>query len=427
MIRYPVHKALVYAEGVQGLLAIANAVGTGGAGSTPWAVRGVVNNDWSSQELDKTPSILSMQLQTAESAVAVLRQSIENSTKYEQLWLDSRISVVTKWIENGVHPGPEPLKPALENLIDFVLQNADQRLASDESHEVIERQSREMTYDTRQNLLNAVNSWAESSHNDLRNSLESAFQEKYWTGLTWWKLPWHIDDVEMFLTHLVRNSWLVEPEKWMIYLGGRMNQAGINVLALNSIAEELRAKLSHYQPTPAETPVPKPMPEPTEDSAQVIPPTANLKPQQISQWTQTISLARALAVHTSFAPLQATGQRLLWQAYSFTALTSTLASLVYVSISSTSFYEAGAVAALGLVFGARRLQTRWEKERTKLKWILRQTGRSQIKRFEEEARKAIERGREEVQSIGAQDREEAWKAIEKVRMALRDLKSSDAP
>ena len=424
MIRHPVHKALLYTEGARGLLTVATAVRTGRDGPISRAICTAITNNWDKKEFDTTPNIISMQLPTAEAAVAALRQSIENSTRYEQLWLDSRISHVTKWLEDGVHPGSQTIKPALENLIELVLQNVEQRLASEESDEFVNRQAHDMSSDTRQNLLKTVTLWAESSHTDLQYSLEAAFRGKYWTGLAWWKLPWHIDDVEMFLTHLVRNSWLVEPEKWMIYLGGRMNQAGIHVLALNSTAEELGSQLLQFEPPP----VPKrdPMPESTEDS-QAVPSTTDAMPQQISQWTQTISLARALITHTHFAPLQATGQRLLWQAYSLTALTSTLASLIYVSISSTSFYEAGAVAALGLVYGARRLQTRWERERTRLKWVLRQAGRSQIKRFEEEARKAIENGKENrIQSFGAQDREEARKAVEKARRALLELKNGDA-
>ena len=427
MIRHPVHKALVYAEGVQGLLAIANAVRTGKEGSTSQAVCRVVNSNWGYDGVDTTPDILSIRLETAESAIQALRQSTENSTKYEQLWLDSRISHVTKWLEDGVHPGPQTLKPALKNLVDVVLQNVEHRLTREETQELANHQAREMTYDTRQNLLRAVTLWTESSHTDLQYSLEAAFQGRYWTGLAWWKLPWHIDDVEMFLTHLVRNSWLVEPEKGMIYLGGRMNQADVDLLAFSSIAKDLRARLLQFEPSPVPVSKTAPTSEPAEASSQEKLPTANAISLQTSQWTQTIPLARALMIHTHFVPLQATGQRLLWQAYSLTALTSTFASLIYVSISSTSLYETGAVAALGLVYGARRLQTRWERERTKLKWMLRQIGRSQITRFEEEARKAIERvNGDGTQSVGAQDREEVRQAVEKVRTALQELKRDDA-
>ena len=436
LIRHPAHKALVYAEGIQGLLAISGSLRIEGEGSSSGAIVGAVNNDWAKDELDAISKILSIQLESAESAIATLRQSVENSIEYEQLWLQSRVSRVTDWLEDGVNTKFSTLKPALTNLINILLESAEKRLATEASKELLQRQAKEVTYDVRQNLQKAVIYWAECSHNDLQYSLEMAFRGRYWAGLAWWKLPWHIDDVEMFLTHLVQKSWLVEPEKWMIYLGGRMNQAGIDVLAMNSGAEELRAKLLQFEhatvpnsiPNSSQPPIPPDSSEPPTPPSSSKSPTTLLppRPHQISQWTQTISLSRTLLIQTHFAPLQATGQRLLWQAYSLTALTSTLASLMYVSVSTTSFYEAGAVAAFGLVYGARRLQARWEAERAKLKWALRQTGRSQIRRFEEEARQAIERdGIGEAVDVVAQDREEARKAIERVRKALRDMEKGE--
>ncbi|KAL8684779.1 MAG: hypothetical protein Q9218_008140, partial [Villophora microphyllina] len=90
--------------------------------------------------------------------------------------------------------------------------------------------------------------------------------------------------------------------------------------------------------------------------------------------------------------LQLHAQRLLLSSLSLTALTSTLSVLVYVSTITTSLFEAGAIAALGAVVSARRLQSRWEKKTSEWQAKLREEGRVVLRDVEGGWRDAVAHG-----------------------------------
>jgi hypothetical protein len=59
-----------------------------------------------------------------------------------------------------------------------------------------------------------------------------------------------------------------------------------------------------------------------------------------------------------------------------------LASLMYVSTLSTSVYEAGAVAALGIVWSLKRMQGKWETARKYWEGEVREEGRKAVRGVE---------------------------------------------
>ena len=100
-------------------------------------------------------------------------------------------------------------------------------------------------------------------------------------------------------------------------------------------------------------------------------------------WPTVIPNARMALLQTTIPPLQALAQRLVLTTLSTTSLSSALATLLYVSSASTSVFEAGAVAALGLVLSLRHMQKLWEGARSVWESRLREDGRTTLKSTEE--------------------------------------------
>ena len=119
-------------------------------------------------------------------------------------------------------------------------------------------------------------------------------------------------------------------------------------------------------------------------------------------WPTLLSESRT-RILASIPALQATAQNLLIRALSTTLLSSAVAGLAYVSVSTTSLFEAGAVSSLGLVWSARQLQRRWERTRTD--WVsgVEEEGRRACVEGERWGRGVLEMGTEEKERVERED------------------------
>ena len=96
---------------------------------------------------------------------------------------------------------------------------------------------------------------------------------------------------------------------------------------------------------------------------------------------------------------------------------------MYISISTTSLYEAGGIAALGTVFTLRRLQKKWEEARERWNVLVREEGRRVLRKVEDGWRGVVRDGGlgEEEDVVARQEREKARRAVGRVRDVLREM------
>lgn len=424
MIAYPVHKTIVHGEALAGILVYARMI-TGTAENTTLfdLSRGIIDVSWQppAEEDGRDYGMTVVNLEKAEKAVTIFRQSLDNSLDYEHRWFESGAAGASKWLLQGTRVEDSRIKPALRSLIDLLLQQAEKAILSAEAESLARVTSTVIPDTTRQTLDDAVRGWAEKAHVELRDQLDSAFHRKSWRRLGWWKLFWRVDDVGTIASDILQRSWLVEAEKEMIWLAGRVEQAGC------------------FGPTPrgpSAAPSAEPTPTDTDDHILgVFPPPPRLsdmvgKPVVDDEvlaihpsrpWPQHISLARHHLALSTISSLQALAQRLVLQTMSTTAITSALSALLYVSLSTTSVYEAGAIAAFGFVYSMRRLQRKWEAARAFWEGEVREEGRKALKATEEVVRGVVMeggRGGADADVVGAGERREAREAVEAVREVL---------
>lgn len=85
-------------------------------------------------------------------------------------------------------------------------------------------------------------------------------------------------------------------------------------------------------------------------------------------------------------------------------------------------YEAGAIAAVGLVWSLQRLQTKWENARSTWEAQVREDGRRVLRNVEEDVREVVrEGGRGEVDELGGEAREKAREAVARVERELEEM------
>ncbi|KAL8922305.1 MAG: hypothetical protein Q9208_005275 [Pyrenodesmia sp. 3 TL-2023] len=433
-ITYPVHKALVLAQGLKGIKALLPSTSAIDPKVGENMVLAVINTFWGS--LSSGSEVLyplhPINLDRAEEAIATFRRSLDNSFNYEHAWFESGLPKVSAWLIEGTEGLPAILKPTIRRLIEILAANVESAIDQDDAQESVKRAASVVSTSTREVMNSFIANWAEVAHTELRNQLEIAFASKDWRKLTWWKLAWRVDDVTYITSDILRQSWLVDADRGILYLAGRVEQAGL----LPSSSAKARGDPRTFDTNPYENaPInkssePSPLafaskPEEIMFSDMFPPSTPSPITHPLSLSTSTTHLIPSIAHHRQFLlsttvpPLQSLSQRLLLHALSTTLLTSSLSALMYVSISTTSIYEAGGIAALGVVYSMRRLQKRWECAREMWMETVREEGRKVLRAVEEGWRSVIRDG-----GMGELEDENARQEREKARGALRGVKEA---
>ncbi|KAF1991226.1 hypothetical protein K402DRAFT_459946 [Aulographum hederae CBS 113979] len=434
MVRFPVHRSILVGEGVGSAVEFGQFVG--GRGIDGEMVKMVVDVPGSPQGKKESEII---DLTAAEKARGLLKEGDGDS----QDWTKSGVPNLVDWLASS-EPGAEasasslPLNPALRNLISSILTDASVAITTAESQAISQTLSRSISPNTPSpaisaSILRALDTWAEEAHTELRDSLDVAFASETWDKLKWWKLLWRVDDVGMVLEDVLNRAWLVEAEKGVVFLAGRVRQAGYldtvgdgedvwgtaklfpRTKDIIPTATSTPEALGKEQKTPPNVSVattaasgqvstgvttttaagPNPAASATLTEPTLSPPLHSLKPKP---YPHTLPLARAHLIATSVPPLIATAQSSLVTFLSTLILSFSSSALLYVSIASWGVFEAGAFAALGCVVAARRLQRKWEGTREGWGVGVREEGRKWLGWSTEGIRGVVERrGRSGVQ------------------------------
>ena len=306
-------------------------------------------------------------LTKADKALSAMREPSGDPDIFTRAWTSSDFNRVLHWLRfNTSNHGLTP--PIVHSeWISRLLGNATSQIRKATKGAITHRDIDEI--DDAQQFQTALQTWSENAHGELRDRLEPARLGSMWKSLTWWKLPLRSDDVTMCLTGILERSWLVNAEKELIWLGGRLEQAGLSASRTTS------AGLSSESPSAATITNGRPAPGGALSSSAMIPHSI-----------PSLSEARRNLVMTSIAPLAAQAQAFVLNAGSITFFTSALATLVYLSPPLTSLstlFEAGAIAAFGLAYSSYRLQIQWEAARSTWLTSVQQHGRDTLRNVEE--------------------------------------------
>ncbi|KAL8645511.1 MAG: hypothetical protein Q9226_007267, partial [Calogaya cf. arnoldii] len=342
-VMYPVHKALILAQSLDTIRPLLALGSTEKADIGEEMITAVVDSPWSRLSSAESPlrPVNPINLQRAEDAIATFRQSLDNSFNYEHAWFESGLPKLSTWLTEGTEALPLILKPTVRRLIETLAANAELAIEHEESEQLQKQTSSVIPTSTRGPLNHYLANWAETAHTELRDKLDLSFNSRNWRKLVWWKLFWRVDDVYYILSDILRQSWLLDADRGIIYLAGRIEQAGL----LPSRPTNPYQVSTVTRPDPQTRPIGTSPPDRV--FSDIIPSSAYSTP---SPTTHPLSLAgdntqshpipsishmRQYLLATAIPPMQSLSNRLLMHCLSTTALSSSLSALMYISISTT--------------------------------------------------------------------------------------------
>ena len=426
VIRYPVHKALILGEGPSSFPTYTTITKT----QYPEGemLKGAMCTSWiDTLEHESNALVVPVNIDHAEAALTTFRQSVDNSVSYEHTWFSSGVHNLSRWMLAGLETS-KAIKPILRNLIFSLLSATQARIVASEQEHLRKLAFTAISSSTRSDLLGLITAWSERAHAELRDHLSFAFSSPGWRKSAWWKLFWRVDDVAMISSDIIDRYWLTGTEKELIWMVGRIEQAGLipgesDLLSSSRSAPTLPpSKEVDVQNSAILTTGAGQTGFNFSDIDITTTPTISLGR---TEYPQTITVARATLSNKTIPPLQSLAQKLVLQSLSTTLLTSSLSALVFVSSSTTSLYEAGTIAAVGAVYSLWRLQKRWEAARAVWVGAIREEGRRVLRDAETLWRGVVDHGaqRGSPNDAGIEERKLATTAVGRVRKALEDVES----
>lgn len=382
----PVHKALLVTDGLMGAASVTSLPLSESADVIAAAVNIPEYKSSNEAALPFTP----VDVGTATVGLGLIRKSLNDAMEYEHMWFESNLPKLVEWVKSDVTSDTAgTTKAPVRRLIASLLQNTTIAIAEEEAR-ALSTTLTTATSQTSSHLESNLAAWAEGAHSELQEQLDLAFSSRRWRKLGWWKLFWRVDDVHMLTTDIINQRFLPAAEKNAIYLAGRIQEAkassGLSVM---------------YEP-PA------------------VPTTAAVESTTPTAWPTGIPAARAYLQNETIPALQALAQKLVLQTLSTSGLTTSLGAMAYFGTLTTGIYEAGAVAALGIVWSMRRMQKQWEAARDFWEGEVREEGRKAVRGVETSVEKVLRRP-EDASGAPVAENEELVKARQLVERATEAL------
>ena len=351
-IQFPVHKTWLLGDGIGGsfLLGKISQTFVGDTEDAPKVIGSALDlpdfaHELSTPHLHNPTAILD--IQKADKALSLFRQSKDNSREYEHDWAQSGLLQFQNTLGPVVEHRQGGLKSALENLIQDELDCTSKNIKEDEPSRS-QKLSLELTRQkVTQPLNDEIGQWAARGHEELQNGIQDAVSISRWPRLSWWKLLWGTDDVGSICSEMLQRHWLARSEDGAMWLGGRGAAVGAFGVGLDDVLSS-----SSRQSEPAEL-------KPLKSDLLEDQPSA----KENHRWPFSISQKRHDLESIRIPGMQLEAQKLVWRTYLLSTISSALSALVYTTMNGFNAYSAGAIAALGIAWSLRRLQKRWEHER----------------------------------------------------------------
>lgn len=396
----PVHKALIVADGMMGAVNLTAVPVLENKDSILTAV------DLKGVDKDQLEASFEVfDLTRASKGIELFRSGPGNGIAYERQWFASNLPALVTWIKSGLKASDETTKPAVRKLIASLLQTTLAEVQAEESRK-LSKLVRASTYSpiASQSLNEGLASWAQKAHSELQNELDLAFTGRRWRKLGWWQLFWRVDDVAMLTNEMLSQRFLPTAEQELVYLTGR-------------IAEVAQNPPQYPQPVSVRGELDS-VPEVRRlGSGELAPMVPVHPPSALPKWPGHIAFTRRYLQNETIPALQALAQKLILQSLGTSGITTSLAALLYISSFSSTIYEAGAVAALGIMWSLGRLQKKWEAARSFWEGEVREEGRKAVRGAEESVAEVMEGGKAAEEDVALEGTEELTKARELVAKA----------
>ncbi|OTA91964.1 hypothetical protein M434DRAFT_396790 [Hypoxylon sp. CO27-5] len=395
-ITTPVHKALIVADGILGAVSIVSIPTL----ESPNVIAAAVNLP-EYKPVDTSPlPFTPIDVGTATLGLGLVRKDLRNAIEFEHLWFQSNMPKLVEWLKVDIMATPEgTTKPPVKELITSLLRNASAAIETEKARQLGSSLSSITSPTPVKSLVSSLDDWAESAHSELQEQLDLAFSSRRWRKLGWWKLFWRVDDVGMLTNDILNQRFLPNSERSAIYLAGRMKEAGVT---LGPFPNPSSANENGTESKRSDTTIPEPAPVP---------------------WPVNIPTTRRYLQTETIPALQALAQKLTLQTLSTSGLTTALGALVYLSTLTTTLYEAGTIAALGIVWSLRRMQKKWETARTFWEGEVREEGRKAVRGVESEIAEALKQGQTPKDKVeGQEELARAKSLVERAQEILSKLK-----
>ncbi|KAJ0350563.1 hypothetical protein COL154_012139 [Colletotrichum chrysophilum] len=391
----PVHKAIVVSEGIMGAATVA---------ALPLAayrdsVLAAVNLPKYPVEEGEQLAFQPIDVSVGSKGLDRIRENIGNAMEYERAWYKSNVPAIVEWLKAGVENNPAgATKPVVKTHIASLLRNALAGIEAEQGRLTSGRLSAEVASPKLAVMNDRLAEWSQFAHEELQQQLDLAFAGTRWRKLGWWKLFWRVDDVGVLTSDMLNQRFLPGAERELVFLAGRIAESGV-VPALEAP--------TYTQPTSELQPQPE-----TKTITKIT--------SRTPKWPTHISFTRRYLHEETVPALQALAQKLVLQASSTSALTGALSGLLYVSQYAGSIYEAGAVAALGIMWSLRNLQKKWETARTYWEGEVREEGRKAVRAVEQSVVESLDTPRD-TPIEGEEELRKAKELVEKAEDALKRL------
>ncbi|KAJ6438259.1 alpha-hydroxy acid dehydrogenase, FMN-dependent [Purpureocillium lavendulum] len=376
----PVHQALLVADGFMGAVNV-SALPVSEAGDS---IKAAVQIEGVAKEQLGTDFDI-IDVSQAEQGIRLFRQGPQNAMDYERLWFTSNIPLLASWLGAGATSAEDTTKPAVLQLISSLLQNTISCIHAADAQKL----SRALVANGASPALVALHGrladWAQRAHAELQDELDLAFTGRRWRKLGWWKLFWRVDDVAMLTNEMLSQRFMPTAEQELVYLTGRI------------------AELAGDSSSPQQYPQPVSSRDAADGAAAAseqrrlgsgerAPALAATSSSALPKWPGHIAFTRRYLQNETVPALQSLAQRLVVQALGTSGVTTSLAALLYASSFASTLYEAGAVAALGVVYSLGRMQKKWETARGFWEGEVREEGRKAVRGAEESVATVLDNG-----------------------------------
>lgn len=436
-VRYPVHKALIVSDGVSGAVEFGRLPAMLADGKL---INAALNLPLQGNAVEDEPALNAVSIDLADRALEALRRDYRaNGAIYSSQWQESHLPRISAWLSAASKPSDDGhgLKPTVGTLLASVLARSASLISTAEA--MADTASDKVPESKRASLQTAISSWSEEAHRDLQLNLNAALLSPAWRRTAWWRLFWRIDEVTMSASDVLRRGWLVDAEQSLAFVSGRVHEAGLaseEELKQDSNSAVDEAKLlpgvskeefDEYKAANA----PSAPPEKIESLANLM--DFPLKVARMKErngldvffdppWPQTIHLAREQMLHELVPSMHAKAQALLLTSLSTIGGSGALGGWLWVASGGVAFYEAGAIAALGLVWALRRLQTKWSKGRAQFSETAREDARRVLADVEGKLRRLVaEGGKVPIREEDRRELAEAQATVEACQESLEKI------
>ncbi|KAF8464130.1 hypothetical protein BDZ91DRAFT_266022 [Kalaharituber pfeilii] len=263
VMRYPVHKTIIFSKGLEEMFVAAGTLAKISWPETAVSVAWVPGMERGvSREGLKGQRIKMVDLEGIEERLEVCRSGVNGEWMERDSIGGTGIEELKRWVTSGFVRRErvwERVHPATKTLIEVILKRAAAAPISHSSSTLpsaagtspsrrsstapitdedtsTESPSKRATpprpADNLQSLTEAMNAFATFAHQDLKNSLDAAFNSRYWTHrLAWYRVPFQLDNVGYLAAAALAGHYLPDTERAVWMLAGRMWGGGFRDFA----------------------------------------------------------------------------------------------------------------------------------------------------------------------------------------------------